>query len=216
MVVPLNNYREYDVAIEEDGSDYHNIGTETRKGTSFPGTIVDIDINLKKVRTYISVFSDVEGKPIKNVSCRGAGCLSIEELSSGVFKFRVSEGVPFELLSNNKRCVIPNPGEFEEFNLGYNFCMPQFNLYDGLQMVKTESGKYLYYVGEFLDESIVDQYRDRFNENSITLIKKYVGDSIFIFAASTTDELANKVKQNIEELSMYAIEEINNEPYVSR
>lgn len=216
VVVPLNNYREYDVTIEEDGSDYHNIGTETRKGTSFPGSIVDIDINLKKVRTYISVFSDVEGKPIKNVSCRGEGCLSVEELSSGVFKFRVSEGVPFELLSNNKRCVIPNPGEFEEFNLGYNFCMPQFNLYDGLQMVKTESGKYLYYVGEFLDESIVDQYKDRFNENSITLIKKYVGDSIFIFAASTTDELANKVKQNIEELSMYAIEEINNEPYVSR
>ncbi|MHA7231898.1 CS1-pili formation C-terminal domain-containing protein [Vibrio campbellii] len=161
------------------------------------------------------MFSDVKGNPIKNVSCRGAGCLSVEELSSGVFKFRVSEGVPFELLSNNKRCVIPNPSEFEEFNLGYNFCMPQFNLYEGLQMVRTKEGVYLYYVGEFLDESIVAQYEERFNENSITLIKKHVGESVFIFASST-DKLANKVRKNIEELSTYAIEETNNEPYVSR
>ncbi|MHA7231897.1 hypothetical protein ACVT98_25300 [Vibrio campbellii] len=31
VVVPLNNYREYDVFIEEDGSDYHNIGTKKER-----------------------------------------------------------------------------------------------------------------------------------------------------------------------------------------
>ena len=215
VVQPLNNYREYEVVLDEDSSDYHNLGASSATGTSLPGTIVDLGLNLRKVHSYISVFSDVEGRPIDSVSCKGDGCLSVHELADGVFKFRVSEGVPFELFSNNERCIIPDPSKFEEYNLGYNFCMPKFESLDGLQVVKTSNGRYLYYIGEFFDDSVIEQYENKINKDLITFVRKKIGDRVFLFASSKV-EIANNMKSNIEELSTYALEELNNDPYVSR
>lgn len=215
VVTPLERYREYEAFLNEEASDYHNLGVSNISGASLPGTVIDLGVNLRKIRSYISVFSDVNGNPIDNVSCKGDGCLSVEELSPGVFKFRISEGTSFELFANNERCVIPNPRDFEEYNLGYNFCMPQFKLIDGLQVVKSADGSYLYYVGEFNDEKLIAQYEAVLNENLVTFVKKQVGGRIYLFATSDF-ELAKSVKGNIEELSSYALEELNNDPYVSR
>lgn len=215
VIEPLTRYHEYEVILDEEASDYHNLGDASAKGTSLPGTVVDLNINMRRVRSYISVFSDIEGNPIEDVSCRGLGCLSVEELTAGVFKFRVSEGVPFELFASNERCLIPDPGSFAESNLGYNFCMPSFELLEGLQVVKTTNGKFLYYVGEFKDDALIAKYENGLDSNKITFVKKQVGDSTYLFV-STGTMLAKNAKDRIEELSAYALEELNNAPYVSR
>ena len=213
---PLDEYKEYEVTLDEAASDYHNSGDMTAKASSYPGTLLKLNVDMREVKSYISVFSDIEGNPVDVMECLGHGCVSVEELTEGVFKFRITEGLPFELRTSSQRCLIPAPETFSTNNLGQNFCMPSFEEDGQLRLTKGDSGNYYYYVGEFEDNQMIATYEDSLEDDTLTFIKQTVGERIFLFIESE-ELLALNQQQAIESLSQYALEETLDRPmFVSR
>ncbi|QKS98655.1 CS1-pili formation C-terminal domain-containing protein (plasmid) [Vibrio alginolyticus] len=218
IVHPLSSYKEYQVTVDDSSSDYHNRGERFVQGSSFPGTALRLNVDNREVRSYISVFSSVEGLPIDEVTCIGDGCVSVETLTEGVFKFRVSKGLPFQLKTSlNQRCFIPSPNSTAHRNLGQNFCMPQFDNVDGLQVTQGEDGQHYYYAGEFAALDQLASYSQALSEQhpDIELVKKHIGKRTFLFIRSPqrlTQEGVNIVRA----FSAYALEEQSNPSYVYR
>ncbi|EJE8675978.1 CS1-pili formation C-terminal domain-containing protein [Vibrio parahaemolyticus] len=218
VVYPLERYKEYQVRVDDSSSDYHNRGERSVQGSSFPGTALRLNVDNREVRSYISVFSNIEGEPIDEVSCVGEGCVSVETLAEGVFKFRVSKGLPFQLKTSlNQRCFIPSPNLTVHQNLGQNFCMPQFDNDDGLQMAQGADGQHYYYAGEFAVLEPVTSYWKMLSEQNpdVELLKKHIGKRTFLFIRSPL-RLTQKEIGMVRALSAYALEEQNNPSYVYR
>ena len=212
---PLDSYREYAVNLDEEASDYYNIGSPSVEASSYPGSLLNLDVDMREVKTYISVFNDIEGNPVNTMQCNGQGCIDVEEVTEGVFKFRISAGLPFELRTSSQRCLIPPPHLFSTYNLGENFCMPGFEEEGELRLSRGENGIY-YYVGEYDDNEFIAGYESSLSNEPIKFIKKSVGERIFLFVESS-EQLTMKQKQVIESLSQYALEETINRPmFVSR
>ncbi|NOH54286.1 hypothetical protein F0266_15210 [Vibrio coralliilyticus] len=214
VIYPFRPYREYKVALDEAASDYHNTGESFAESSSYPGTILKLDVDLHSVKSYLSVFTDIEGKAVDDVKCQGAGCLDVEELSQGVFKFKISQGLPYQLFSRGQRCVIPNFGEYESYNLGTNFCMPQFDLKDGQQVAKGQNNKLYYYVGEFSQSSVIDHYEEQLANQDLVVVRKQIGEHTFVFIEAKKLLEGNQT-QFIDEFSAYALEESDHVPYAS-
>lgn len=212
----LDSYKEYKVNLDEGASDYSNIGDSNIEASSYPGTVLNLDVDMREVKTYISVFNDIEGNPVNSIQCEGRGCVDVEEITEGVFKFRISAGLPFELRTSSQRCLIPPPNLFSTYNLGENFCMPGFDESGELRLTQGDNGLYYYYVGEYEDSNLIQDYEASLNDSSLTFIKKSVGERIFLFVESP-ELLAMNQKETIESLSQYALEETTSRPmYVSR
>lgn len=212
----LDSYKEYKVNLDEGASDYFNIGDSNAEASSYPGTLLNLDVDMREVKTYISVFNDIEGNPVNSMQCEGRGCIDVEEITEGVFKFRISAGLPFELRTSSQRCLIPPPHLFSTYNLGENFCMPGFDESGDLRLTQGDNGLYYYYVGEYEDSNLIQDYEASLNDSSLTFIKKSVGERIFLFVESP-EQLAMNQKEAIESLSQYALEETISRPmYVSR
>ncbi|EOD5329899.1 CS1-pili formation C-terminal domain-containing protein [Vibrio parahaemolyticus] len=218
VVHPLDTYKEYQVRVDDSSSDYHNRGERFVQGSSFPGTALRLNVDNREVRSYISVFSSIEGLPIDDVACVGDGCVSVETLAEGVFKFRVSKGLPFQLkTSSNQRCFIPSPNSITRQNLGQNFCMPQFDNVDGLQVVLGDDGQHYYYAGEFATLEQLASYSQALSEQNsdIELVKKHIGERTFLFIRSP-QRLTREGMSLVRALSAYALEEQSNPSYVYR
>ncbi|TNZ86774.1 hypothetical protein CGK40_24305 [Vibrio parahaemolyticus] len=218
VVHPLDNYKEYQVTLDDSSSDYHNRGERLVQGSSFPGTALRLNVDNREVRSYISVFSSIEGQPIDEVSCVGDGCVSTERLTEGVFKFRVSKGLPFQLKTSlNQRCFIPSPNATVHQNLGQNFCMPQFDSMDGLQVTQGHDGLHYYYAGEFATLEPLTSYSQALSEQNpdIELVEKHIGERTFLFIR-TPQRLTQEEVGLVRALSAYALEEQGNPSYVYR
>ena len=216
IVYPLNVYKEYQAKVDDSSSDYYNKGERFVQGSSLPGTALQLNVDNREVRSYISVFSNIEGEPIDDVACIGDGCVSVEMLTEGVFKFRVSKGLSFKLKTSlNQHCFIPSPNSRVHQNLGKNFCMPQFDNVNGLQISKGDNEQYYYYVGEFATLDKLASYVKALNEenSNIKLIKKYIGERIFLFVR-TPQYLTQKEVSLVDTLSTYALEEKSSSSYV--
>ncbi|EGQ8057182.1 hypothetical protein HPX47_004640 [Vibrio alginolyticus] len=201
VVTPINNFTEYKLSLDEASSDYTNKGASVVAATSFPGTIIGLDVDMEKVDSYISVFNDIEGQAIGDVDCKGTGCVSISEISDGVFKLKFVRGQPFKLYAKEQRCFIP-PIELGHKNLGENFCMPKFEDGEGdLQMAQLSSGKKVYYLGEFANESVIAPYFSQVDKDKVELFKEKIGSRIFMFA---------KMNDEIDIASLDTLKEINN------
>ncbi|HHC7130290.1 TPA: CS1-pili formation C-terminal domain-containing protein [Vibrio parahaemolyticus] len=201
VITPISEYKEYTLSLDETSSDYVNKGNDVANVTAFPGTIIGLDVNMEKVDSYISVFNDIEGQAIESVDCKGAGCVSISEVTDGVFKLKFVRGQPFKLYANNQRCFIP-PIELGQKNLGENFCMPKFDDSDGgLQTAQLSSGAKVFYLGEFADESVLEHYFAEIDADEVDLFKEKIGSRTFVFA---------KVNSDIDIASLDKLKEINN------
>ncbi|PSW20633.1 hypothetical protein C9I98_07225 [Photobacterium sanctipauli] len=213
VVSPIDLYREYEIVIDEDASDYHNEGQSHLAATSFPGTLLAMDVDMREIKSYISIFNDIEGNPVNTVECRGTGCVDVEELVDGVFKFRVSAGLPFELRTSAQRCLIPPPSEFDGNNLGSNFCMPAFEeSEDGMKLTRGQNGNFYYYIGEFNDGSLVERYESQLEDEPLTFIRKTVGSRTFLFVEAPF-ELDTANVGVLSTLEAYALEETLEQPF---
>lgn len=211
VVEPLDTYREYQASVDDASSDYINKGQATSEGSSYPGSVVKLDVDMREIRSYISIFNDIEGEPVSSVECRGDGCVSVDELAEGVFKFRVSVGQPFSLRTSGQTCLIPSPEQFAHQNLGENFCMPVFQEEQGMNIAKGDNGYFYYYIGEFNDQETVQAYQEQLSSESLTLIQKKVGERNFVFIESA-EPLALKVVSVLEEFQRYALENSVDKP----
>ncbi|HIF9171494.1 TPA: CS1-pili formation C-terminal domain-containing protein [Photobacterium damselae] len=205
-LVPIDNYKEYQVSIDTDASDFYNQGDDFIKATTAPGTVIDMDLRLYNVDSYISIFNDLSGSPVSNIKCIGDGCYGVQEIQDGVYKIRIAKGQPFKLVTNNERCFIPSSGSIESNNLGKNFCMPTTENVDGIQMAKINN-KYYYYVGLYNDKDI---FINTANTLSSDLNKNFVfrnaGNKTMVFFSSDK-KLSKFDKENINTLQSYALDD---------
>ncbi|CAK6712242.1 conserved hypothetical protein [Vibrio harveyi] len=214
VIQSFKPYREYKITLDEAASDYHNTGESFAESSSYPGTILKLGIDLHSIKSYLSVFTDIEGNAVDDVRCRGAGCLDVEELTPGVFKFKISQGLPYQLISHGQRCIIPYFDDYDSYNLGTNFCMPHFNLQSGQQIARGRNNKLYYYVGEFSQRSVIEHYENQLTNQNLIFVKKQVGERTFVFI-ETQGLLASNQIQIINEFSAYALEESEHVPYAS-
>ncbi|WIG83645.1 CS1-pili formation C-terminal domain-containing protein [Photobacterium damselae] len=205
-LVPIDNYKEYQVSIDTDASDFYNQGDDFIKTTTAPGTVIDMDLRLYNVDSYISIFNDLSGSPVSNIKCIGDGCYGVQEIQDGVYKIRVAKGQPFKLVTNNERCFIPSSDSIESNNLGENFCMPTTENVDGIQMAKINN-KYYYYVGLYNDRDVfistAKTLSSDFNEK---FVFRDAGNKTMVFLRSD-NKLSKFGKENINVLQSYALDD---------
>jgi hypothetical protein len=210
---PLTKYKEYQVSLDMESSDYYNNGESSTIASSYPGTLVNLDVDLHEVRSYISIFNDLEGRAIDTVTCKGVGCVSVEELSDGVFKFKVRMGMPYELQANNQRCLIPNLNMVGNHNLGENFCMPQFDIDDEGYQIAKGSDKNFYYVGEYDDKGLMKKLIAGLQDEPFEFITKTVGNREFLFL-KLDGFLTAEQGSKLDAMKAYAIEAKPGSTYV--
>ncbi|MGR5264312.1 CS1-pili formation C-terminal domain-containing protein [Photobacterium damselae] len=205
-IIPVDNYKEYQVSIDTDASDFYNQGEDFVKSTTAPGTVIGMDLRLYNVDSYISIFNDLSGSPVSNIKCIGEGCYGIQEIHNGVYKIRVAKGQPFKLVTNNERCFIPTSESITSNNLGENFCMPTTEDQNGVQMAKINK-KYYYYVGMYSDKDIfINTARTIYHNIEEQFVFRNAGNNTLVFLSSDT-KVSKQDKENINILQNYALDD---------
>ncbi|HIF9340568.1 TPA: CS1-pili formation C-terminal domain-containing protein [Photobacterium damselae] len=205
-VIPIANYKEYQVSIDTEASDFHNQGDDFVKSTAAPGTVISMDLRLYPIDSYISIFNDLSGSPVSNIRCVGEGCHDIQEIQDGVYKIRVSKGLPFKLVTNSERCFIPSSGSVISNNLGENFCMPATEDQNGVQVAKINN-KYYYYIGIYSDKEIfINTAKSIYTNENEQFVFKNIGNNTMVFISS--EKKASELdKKNIDILKSYALDD---------
>lgn len=204
---PLNEYKEYEFFLDTEASDFYNVGDNHAFASSFPGTVIGMQTGLGEVKSFISTFSDINGSPISDVECVGLGCVSVVDISEGVYQIRLKPEYAYKIISRKNQCVIPSLDKAENLNLGNNFCMPPFvEGDDGLLISQSEGGINYYYLGRFdINSHILSSYIKEFKEKQgVELIVKSVDDYNFVFIKSSNN-LSDVDKKGIDELISYAL-----------
>ncbi|HIF9110962.1 TPA: CS1-pili formation C-terminal domain-containing protein [Photobacterium damselae] len=205
-IIPIRNYKEYQISIDTDASDFYNEGDSFINSTTAPGTVINMNLNLQHTESYISIFNDLSGSPISNVKCVGDGCFDVQEIQDGVYKIRVTKGKQFKLIANNERCFIPSSDSIISNNLGTNFCMPSTEDQSGLQMAKINS-KYYYYIGLYNNKNIfINTARNIYQNIDSQFVFRTVGDNTMVFL-SLDNKASQQDKENINTLQSYALDD---------
>lgn len=213
---PLSEYKEYEFFLDTDASDFYNIGDERVSASSFPGTVIGLKTGLGEVKSVISMFSDINGLPIEDVECVGFGCVSVIDISDGVYQIRLKPEYDYKIISRKNQCVIPSLVNVKNLNLGNNFCMPPFyENEDGFQISRDDKGFIYYYLGKFSKNKTLARYIDDIKSNTgVELIVKNVDDFEFLFIKTNRD-LSVRQRSNISELMTYALTNDDFTPYAS-
>ncbi|WP_199483255.1 CS1-pili formation C-terminal domain-containing protein [Vibrio owensii] len=214
---PLDEYAEYEFVVDNDASDFYNNGESGKKASSYPGNVIDIKTELGELKTFISTFTDIQGNSIDDVECVGQGCVETEQLTDGVYQFKVKENLPYKLLSKAQQCVIPAVKTAPSRNLGTNFCMPSFEEdMQGYQIAKFADDEYFYYVGKFAKPSQVSLYKNQLLASSqhVRFVEKVVDDYTYVFI-KTGQLLTAGNLDIISELMSYAVVDDDTRPYAS-
>jgi hypothetical protein len=214
---PLDEYAEYEFVVDNDASDFYNSGDSAKKASSYPGNVIDIKAELSELKTFISTFTDIQGQGIDDVECVGRGCVEAEQLTDGVYQFKVKDNLPYKLLSKAQQCVIPAVKDAPSRNLGTNFCMPSFEEdMQGYQIAKLAGDEYFYYVGKFAKPSQVSMYKDQLvaKNQRVQFVEKVVDDYTYVFVK--TDQLLTADNlEIISALMSYAVVDDDTRPYAS-
>ncbi|WP_341489492.1 CS1-pili formation C-terminal domain-containing protein [Photobacterium damselae subsp. damselae] len=205
-IIPIDSYKEYQVSIDTDASDFYNQGDDFVKSTTAPGTVIDMDLRLYNVDSYISIFNDLSGSPVSDIKCIGDGCYGVQEIQNGVYKIRIAKGQPFKLVTNNERCFIPTADSITSNNLGENFCMPTTEDQNGIQVAKIKN-KYYYYVGIYGDKDIfMSSAKSIYHNVEERFVFRNAGNSTMVFLSSNT-RASEHDKENINILQSYALDD---------
>lgn len=204
---PLNEYKEYEFFLDTEASDFYNLGDSRASASSFPGTIIGLQTGLGEVKSIISTFSDINGLPVSDVECVGFGCVSVVDMSGGVYQIRLKPDYAYKIISRKNQCVIPSLEKAENLNFGNNFCMPPFaEGADGLQISMDDHGMKYYYLGKFFNDSnkLKSFLESLKKEQDVELIVKRVDEYEFVFIKSNKN-LSDSYKVSMSELMSYAL-----------
>ena len=222
-VVPVDKYKAFNVRLDTDSSNYISDQAHEAAGYSLPGTVISLDIDLVKIKTFISSFDDLNNNSIANIECSGEGCVDIENVALGVFKISVIAGSDYQLVSQNQTCVTPSLDRYSTYivNTGNNYCLPGLDndethmLASGskLQPVTIDGNEY-YFVGVFNNETDFINTERTLNDVGLSVITRSVGLRKYIYA---TNESSLTVKQEtvLNELSLYAKSLIKQDNFAS-
>lgn len=205
-IVPLSSYSEYQAKFDSQSVDLYNSGDSQISVFSHPGTVAAISPKVSRVVSFVSAFNDLSEAPISNVECRGEGCIEVNEMTDGVFRVTVLEGLNFELTSDESQCLLPYEfSSTNQMNFGQNYCLPALEDHE-IHLVKVgEQQLQAMFLGTYQSSSELKKTVNKLESFGYQVIQKPIGEfqAIYIAHVSLENMLALH-KQEIEELELLA------------
>lgn len=214
-VIAIDNYQDFDVRLDTESSNYISEDDHQTSGYALPGTVISLDMDLVKVKTFITSFDDLNDQAVAEVQCAGEGCVEVEKIEQGVFKVSVIAGSDYELFSQNQTCVTPSLDRNSNTisNVGNNYCLPGLDENSAWAALSNSSepieldGKQYYFLGVFDSEIDYPQTAQRLKNAGIETISREVGKRQYLYARTTT--MLTAMQQSLlNELSLYALSNI--------
>ncbi|HIF9433667.1 TPA: CS1-pili formation C-terminal domain-containing protein [Photobacterium damselae] len=207
-VVPIDNYSDYQVSIDNEVSGYKSVdNTTSAEIFSYPGTAKKIDNQVREVVNFLTYFEDFDERPLNDIECKGQGCVSVDKVGNGVYNISVIKDNDFKLTSNNQICLVDN--DVINHNNDASKCFPSISEQEnGLQLVTRGFNKnedeVVYYIGvkedaipaelsariESMNMSVVEY---EFNSKTHLFVKVNKGKNTNTFAS--TFDLINQVQK---------------------
>ncbi|MGR5366456.1 CS1-pili formation C-terminal domain-containing protein [Photobacterium damselae] len=183
-VVPIDEYSEYDISIDNEVSGYKSINKlGTNAIFSYPGTIKKIDNKVQEVVTFLTYFEDFNKEPLNDIECKGAGCLSVDKVGNGIYNISLIKENDFKLTSNNQVCLVDN--DVVNHTKDSSKCFPSISEQpNGLQLVTSGFNKneneVVYYLG-IKDEVIPSELSARIENLDMHIVEYNFNKKVHLF-----------------------------------
>lgn len=195
-IIPLSDYENYEVFFDTESVDLYNTGEASVRLFSIPGSIAEVKPNVHKKVSFISAFNDLSEETVKDVTCEGEGCISVNEITDGIYRVTVLEGLDFNLISEGDKCFIPDKDNILHLNLGRNYCLP--TEYTNIHSIEIEGKSYqATYIGIFGKETVDKQLIiNQLKEYGYKIIKKDIGKSMRAVYVAQNKNMMNSLFVN--------------------
>lgn len=206
-IVPLEEYSQYDANFDSESVDLYNYGDSKVTMFTHPGTVASIEPKVSRVVSFVTAFNDISEQPITEIECHGEGCIEVNEMTDGVYRVTVLEGVNFELSAQENQCLLPY--EFtstNQMNFGQNYCLPiaqdkQIDLIDAGEQLQAM------YLGAYERSNELNKALENLKSHGYRIIQKEVGLFKAIYIAHTSVNISDTIashKRDIDQLKMLA------------
>ncbi len=206
-LIPLTDYISYQAKFDAEPVDLYNSGESHLEVFTHPGTVTTLTPKVSRVVSFITAFNDIQDQPVKEISCVGEGCLTTSEVTEGVFRITVLEGLSFQLSSNNNNtCMLPYEfSSTKQLNFGSNYCLPMTQesilvLIDG-QETKTQ------FLGVYENSNKVKKVITELELAGYSVIRKNIGNLKAVFIAQNPtkfDRILAKYQKTVDAFKLLA------------
>jgi len=215
-VIAIDKYQDFNVFLDTESSNYISDDENQASGYALPGTVISLDMDLVKIKTFISSFDDLNNNAIEDVKCAGEGCVEVEKIEQGVFKISVIAGSDYGLYSQKQTCVTPNLDRDSSSisNLGNNYCLPglqqegAWSLANNNNQTIELNGKQYYFLGEFDSEIDYPQTITKLKMAGIETLSREVGKRQFLYVRNI-QMLTAQQQTLLNELNLYALNNVD-------
>ncbi|WP_050567191.1 TcfC E-set like domain-containing protein [Vibrio owensii] len=200
-IVPLSNYYEYDANFDSESVNLYNSGESKKVIYSHPGTVSYLSPKISRVVSFVTSFNDISDEPIKEVTCEGEGCLEINEMTEGVYRVTVLEGLNFELSSNQQQCLLPY--EFtstNQLNFGQNYCLPIADNNEVQQIEIDEEILSAIFLGAYENSGQLNSAVEKLQSLGYRIIQKDIGKYKAVYIAHKTSNMVDMLASHREEI----------------
>jgi hypothetical protein len=201
-IVPLNGYNEYNASFDSESVDLYNAGESEVSVFTHPGTVATIVPKVSRIVSFVSAFNDISEKPVSDIECYGEGCIDVNEMTDGVYRVTVLEGLDFELLSNKTQCLLPYElTSTNQMNFGQNYCLPVEDNND-IYLVNIENQQLqALFLGTYENSTTLVSEISKLELLGYKVIQKYIGNYKAIYIAQTKNNMEQMVAQHKKEIN---------------
>ena len=207
-IVPLRSYHEYDANFDAESVNLYNSGESNKTVYSHPGTVSYLSPKVSRVVSFVTSFSDISDEPITEVMCSGEGCLEVNEMTDGVYRVTVLEGLNFELSSNQNQCLLPYEfSSTSQLNFGQNYCLPIADNEEVQQIEMDDEILSAIFLGAYEYSIQLEGSLEKLRSLGYRVIQKEVGKYKALYIAHDTSnmiEMLSSHKKEIEKIKLLA------------
>lgn len=218
-LVPLSPYSAIQAKLDTE-SDLVNLSNKTGYYFTVPGGVYTLASSMEQLKSKIYVMSDINDKPIRELQCRGEGCVLVEPVTNdGVFRVNYKEGLRYELYSAQNLCVSPVSGAKAQYISGY--CLPGIENDGSLLASEPSRGqdivsnRVLFYLGKFDSRASVDKVLSKLGSVDIQAKIIEIDPDLYVYVDNTTNHLSMIQKDVLTELNAFVIPESKEFKYLS-
>lgn len=214
-VIAIDKYQDFNVLLDTESSNYISHDENQASGYALPGTVISLDMDLVKIKTFISAFDDLNNEQVEEIKCAGEGCVAVEKIEQGVFKVSVIAGSDYGLYSQQQVCVTPNLDRNSSTisNLGSNYCLPGLQQDGAWSLANNDNqaielnGKQYYFLGSFDSDIDYPQTLQKLKSAGIETLSREVDQRQYLYVRNT-QMLTAQQHTLLNELSLYALNNI--------
>ncbi|WP_435250125.1 TcfC E-set like domain-containing protein [Vibrio sp. nBUS_14] len=208
-IVPLEDYRQYRANFDSESLDIYNSGDSSTTVFTHPGTVALIEPKVSRVVSFVSAFNDISEQPILEMECHGEACIDVNEMTDGVYRVSVLEGMDFTLSSKESQCLLPfELTSIEQTNFGLNYCLPvekdkPISLDDGEMQLTAV------FLGAYQNSNKLNIALEKLESRGYRIIQKEIGNFTAIYLAHSSIDIMDSIaiyKRDIDELRLLAMQ----------